>query len=83
MTGNTDTVLQPAHYNAGGIECIDAIRAALGEENFKHYCRGQVLKYLWRAEHKGRAEEDYQKAMFYGLFLVGKDPRTLRVTDSD
>ena len=29
-----DMVNSPAHYNFAGVECIDAIRAATGEEGF-------------------------------------------------
>jgi hypothetical protein len=57
--------INPAHYKQSDIECIDAIRAALGPEGFKSYCRGNVIKYLWRSEHKGQAAEDYRKAEWY------------------
>ena len=30
-----DMVNSPAHYNQGEIECIDAIKAALSEEEFR------------------------------------------------
>lgn len=41
------------HYRQGGIECIDAIRAALTDEEWRGYCKGNVLKYTWREKHKG------------------------------
>jgi hypothetical protein len=59
----TDNVNHPPHYNQGGIECIEAIKAALGD-GFVAYLRGNVLKYLWRCEHKGGIE-DLRKAAFY------------------
>ena len=59
-----DPVNRPAHYTAGGIECIDAIQAAVGPEQFKGYLRGNVLKYLWRYEHKGGVES-LRKAQWY------------------
>ena len=43
-----DMVNNPPHYNKHGIECIQAIRAALTDEEFKGYCKGNVLKYTWR-----------------------------------
>ncbi|MBX9035062.1 DUF3310 domain-containing protein [Gordonibacter massiliensis (ex Traore et al. 2017)] len=43
----------PSHYTSGGVECIDGIRAALGEEGFEAYCAGNVVKYVWRYRHKG------------------------------
>ena len=52
----SDPVNHPPHYTAGEIECIDAIRAALGREGFLAYCRGNAIKYLWRCEHKGGME---------------------------
>lgn len=62
--------INPDHYKQGSIECIDAIKAAIGTDNFKAYCRGQVIKYLWRAEHKGQSTEDYRKANWYMQRLV-------------
>jgi len=58
-----DNVNHPPHYNQGGIECIDAIKAALGD-GFADYLRGNVMKYLWRCEHKGGVE-DLKKAAWY------------------
>lgn len=61
-----DMVNHPPHYTAGDIECIDAIRAALGDAGFVAYCRGNAIKYLWRTGRKGNAQEDLQKAAWYG-----------------
>ena len=61
----TDLVNHPPHYTQGSVECIAAIKAALGANGFKAYCKGQVIKYLWRAEHKGSAKEDLAKADWY------------------
>ena len=58
-----DNVNHPPHYNQGGIECIEAIKAAIGD-GFTAYLRGNVIKYLWRCEHKGGIE-DLRKAAFY------------------
>lgn len=60
-----DAVNSPPHYNKSGIECIDAIRAALGPEGFKSYCQGNALKYLWRHQYKGKPVEDLEKANWY------------------
>ena len=59
-----DPVDSPPHYNQGDIECIDAIAAALGP-NFKYYCQGNAMKYLWRHEYKGKPDEDLKKAQWY------------------
>jgi hypothetical protein len=60
-----DMVNHPPHYTAGSVECIDAIRAALGDEAFVAYCRGTAIKYLWRTGRKGSASEDIRKAEWY------------------
>lgn len=61
-----DMVNAPPHYQSdSGIECIDAIRAALGREGFIAYCKGQVMKYNWRAGSKWDAVEDAKKAAWY------------------
>lgn len=70
-----DDVNQPQHYLTGDIECIDAIKAALGETGFRTYCRGNAIKYLWRCEHKLNAAEDLKKAVWYGRMANGDDPR--------
>ena len=62
---DTDMVNSPEHYANSSIECIDAIRAALGEDGFKAHCRGTALKYVWRAGKKWDAEEDIKKAIWY------------------
>lgn len=59
-----DNVNHPSHYTFGGIECIDAIEAALGTDGFIGYCEGNVLKYLWRHRDKNGVE-DLKKAMWY------------------
>ena len=60
-----DLVNHPAHYTVGGIECIDAIQSALGDEAFVAYCRGNAMKYLWRTGRKDDAVEDLEKAAWY------------------
>lgn len=51
------------HYQ-GEIECIDAIRAALTPEEFRGFCKGNVLKYIWRERRKG-GDGDLAKALDY------------------
>ena len=64
-----DAVNHPNHYCKGGVECIDAIRASMTTEAFAGYCKGNVLKYVWRYESKGGIE-DLQKAAVYLNWLV-------------
>ena len=65
-----DMVNNPPHYTSGGIECIEAIRAALTEEEFRGYCKGNILKYIWRERHKG-GDESVKKANWYVNQIVG------------
>lgn len=60
-------VNHPPHYTSGKVECLDAIEAALGRDGFIGYCKGQVLKYCWRAGLKNPelTRQDYEKARFY------------------
>lgn len=61
----SDPVNNPAHYQSeSGIECIDAIRAALTPEEFRGYCKGNIFKYLWRHDRKNGAE-DVRKSRWY------------------
>lgn len=61
---NPDMVNHPPHYQSdNGIECIDAIRAALGRDGFIAYCIGNSMKYQWR--EKADKLEDMRKASWY------------------
>jgi len=60
-----DVVNNPSHYASGGIECIDAIQESMSEIAFKGYLKGNIQKYLWRYEMKGKPAEDLKKAQWY------------------
>jgi hypothetical protein len=60
----TDNVNNPPHYTQGKIECIEAIQSALTEEEFRGYCKGNAMKYIWRERHKG-GDESLAKAQWY------------------
>lgn len=59
-----DVVNHPAHYTQGGIECIDAMKAAFGADELAVYCKIAAFKYIWRCEHKNGLE-DVKKAVWY------------------
>ena len=66
-----DFINHPPHYqSAAGIECIQAIEAALTPEEFEGYLKGNALKYLWRAGKKGEKSADHQKANWYISRLI-------------
>jgi hypothetical protein len=61
--GRASDPINPNHYKQGGIECIEAIKAATGD-GFIGYVWGNVLKYLWRWPKKGGVD-DLKKARWY------------------
>jgi len=71
-----DPVNHPDHYTSGNIECLDAIKAALGE-NYQFYVQGNLIKYIWRFNHKNGVE-DLKKAQFYlnDLIALLDEPST-------
>lgn len=66
----SDNVNNPSHYTQGEIETIDYIQDKLTDTEFRGYCKGNILKYLSREQHKG-GDEDLRKAQWYLDRLVG------------
>lgn len=62
---NHDAVNHPLHYTAGGIECIEALKAATTRlTGIEAVCTANAIKYLWRWKYKNGAE-DIRKAIWY------------------
>jgi hypothetical protein len=61
--------INPAHYQKGGVECIEAIEASMSQEAFKGFLKGNCIKYIYRYENKNGAE-DLRKAEWYLLRLI-------------
>ena len=62
---NVDMVNHPSHYIQGGIECIDALKAAtVSKTGIEAVCTANAIKYLWRYEEKNGIE-DVKKARWY------------------
>jgi len=59
-----DNVNSPAHYQVGGIETWEILKAKLTKEELIGYCKGNCIKYLTRANHKN-GSEDYLKSGWY------------------
>lgn len=53
-------VEHPQHYNMGKIEVIDFI-----ESHAMNFNRGNIIKYVARAEHKGDELQDLENAAWY------------------
>lgn len=65
-----DMVNQPPHYTQGGVECIDAIQAAVtGKPPYEAWLTGQIIKYVWRYNFKN-GKQDLEKAEFYLKRLI-------------
>jgi len=60
-----DVVNSPPHYKTGGIEAIEGIEASMGPEAYAGYLKGNIMKYMWRYERKGKPVEDLKKAQWY------------------
>lgn len=70
-----DDPINPPHYRAGGVECIDYLKAKMTPEQFEGFCLGNALKYLSRLGKKDDSKQDAAKAAWYCAWLAGKDPR--------
>lgn len=79
----SDSVRHPKHYELEGlegIESIDIIRAVLGSYKFEGFCRGNILKYVIRADHKGGLE-DLRKAQVYLGWEIDAREKRMSVLD--
>jgi hypothetical protein len=63
--------VNPNHYKDGAIECIDAMESSMTPEAFAGYCKGNVIKYVWRYEKKDQLE-GLLKAQWYLNRLIQK-----------
>lgn len=77
-----DSIEHPNHYVHGDMECIDAIRAALTPEEFRGYCKGNIIKYVWRERGKG-GDEDLGKARQYIGFALSDEGNEGEKASSD
>ena len=63
--GDVDVVNSPPHYTAGGIEAIDAIKAAVATAPpVQAVFVANILKYVWRYREKN-GKQDLLKARWY------------------
>lgn len=59
-----DLVNHPPHYNTGKVECIDAIRSMLTDEEWRGFVKATIMQYVWRERYKGGAQ-DMGKVKWY------------------
>lgn len=65
---DADTVT-PDYYKSDGVETIDYLHAFLAEDEFNGFCKGNVIKYVSRANRKNGIE-DIRKARDYIGYLI-------------
>lgn len=56
----------------GSVECIEAIRSALTPEEFRGFCKGNAIKYIWREGSKGGLCDIYKADDYLSMLLHGK-----------
>ena len=66
---NVIQVDHPDHYNQGSIECIEALKACMTPEEYRGFCSGNVIKYVWRYRNKNGIK-DLKKAKWYLETLI-------------
>ena len=80
----SDAVNKPDHYQTGGIETIDVIRAKLGPQGFGYYCEGNVMKYLTRWRTKDGLQDLKKARVYLDWLLIEAEleqvPRSQRAT---
>ena len=60
-----DAVNHPNHYTQGGIECIEALKAAtVNLKGIEAVCTANAIKYLWRWKEKN-GTTDIRKCIWY------------------
>ena len=63
--------INPSHYQRDGMECIDAIKAAVQNlSGVEAYETGSAIKYLWRWKEKG-GKDDLNKAIWFISDMIG------------
>lgn len=64
-----DNPVTPDYYKSEGVETIDYLHAFLTEDEFNGFCKGNIIKYVSRANRKNGIE-DIRKARDYISYLI-------------
>ena len=62
---NNSNINHPSYYNNNSLETIEVIKGSLSKEEYSGFLKGNILKYVSRADFKGKAVEDLEKAKWY------------------
>jgi hypothetical protein len=67
----SDAVNNPDHYGGADnpYEVIKVLKAWLSPDEFRGFCKGNIHKYLARANLKGSSDQDAAKASWYARCL--------------
>lgn len=60
-----NNVNHPSYYNNNSLETIEVIKGSLSKEEYSGFLKGNILKYISRADFKGKTIEDLEKAKWY------------------
>lgn len=63
MTKNND------HYVKGAMQAVEFMQTFMSKEEFIGFLKGNVIKYIARANYKGQKEADFEKARTYSWWL--------------
>lgn len=55
----------PSHYTQGDIECIDALKSCLTEEQYIGFLKGTIFAYTWRMGFKDDMLQEAGKIEWY------------------
>lgn len=70
----SDNVNHPAHYTQGGIECIDAIKAAVTDKTgIAAVYAANVIKYVWRYKAKNGVEDLYKSRQYLDWLIAEEE----------
>lgn len=69
---SADAVHSPKHYKLKGldIESVDVIKATLSDDEYRGWCKGNAMKYLFRAGKKDDEIQDLSKCDVYIKWAV-------------
>ena len=59
-----------SHYDKGGIEVLDVIKAKLTKEQYEGYVLGNIIKYSLRFNFKEQQVRDAEKMAVYSAQLA-------------
>lgn len=71
MLGDAEEIITILEESGGRLDAMHIIKIVLGQEGWKAYCKGNMLKYLLRK--KWDADEDVAKAGRYSEMYTGEN----------